>query len=117
MTESLFFLFFLSLDAMKGNTVVYQNFCPLIGFNGEARDKTSGSKSGELTFGILKQLRNLIKSGLNTSGSSNCDILGGQEKGSFSFTFLTNLLAQPFIGVSSEIPMQKTAASTYGHYC
>ena len=99
---------------MKGNTVVYQNFCTLLGFNGEARDKISGSRSYELTFGVLKQLRNSIKTCLSTSGSSNCDILGGQEKGSFSFTFLTNLLAQPFIRVSLEIPMQKTAASTYG---
>ena len=81
--------------------------------NAEARDKTSGSRSGELTFGILKQVRNSIKSGLNTSGSSNCDILGGQKTGSFSFTFPTNLSAQPFIKVSSVIPMQEIAASTY----
>ena len=50
---------------------------------------------------------------VDTSGSSNCDILGGQETGSFSFTFQNNLLAQPFIRVSSVIPIQEIAASTY----
>ena len=56
-TESLFvenfYKFFTSRNAMKGNIVVYQNFCPLLvvkEVNVEARDKTSGSSSGELTW-------------------------------------------------------------------
>ena len=74
---------------MKSNIVVYQDFYPMVikEVNPEARDKTSGSRSGELTFGVLKQLRNSIKSGLSTSGSSNCDIFGGKETGFFSVTF------------------------------
>ena len=94
---------FTSCDTMKCNTEV----------NAAARDKKSGSHSRELTFDILKLLRNSIKNGLTTSGSSNCDILGGQEAGSFSFTFPTNLLAQTFIRVSSVITMQEIASSTY----
>ena len=97
-TESLFvenfFKFFTSRDVMMSNTVVYQNFClclPIKEVNAETRDKTNGSSSGDVTFGILKQLRNSIKSGLTTSSSSNCDILGGQETGSFPFTFPTNV--------------------------
>ena len=61
----------------------------------------------------VSKLRNSIKTGLSTSGSSNCDILGGQETGSFSFTFSTTLLAQTFTRVSSVIPMQEISASTY----
>ena len=61
----------------------------------------------------VSKLRNLIKTGLSTSGSSNCDILGGQETGSFSFTFSTTLLAQTFTRVSSVIPIQEISASTY----
>ena len=71
--------------------------------NGEARDKASRSRSGDITFGVLKHLRNSIKTELITSASSYCDILGGQETGSFSFTLL----------VSSVIPMQEIAASTF----
>ena len=81
--------------------------------NAEARDKTNKSRSGKFTFGLLKQLRNSIKSGLSISGSSYFDILGGQGKGSLSFTFPTNLLAQCFIKVLSVISMQEIAVSTY----
>ena len=59
------------------------------------------------------KLRNSIKIGLSTSGSSKCDTLEGQETGSFSFTISTTLLAQTFIRVLSVIPMQEIAASTY----
>ena len=50
---------------------------------------------------------------VDTSSYSNCDILGGQETGSFSFTFSTTLLAQTFTRVSSVIPIQEISASTY----
>ena len=66
-TESLFvenfYKFFTSRDTMKGNTVVYQNLCIFVLYlvvkevNTVVRDKTSGSRSGDLTFGALKQLR------------------------------------------------------------
>ena len=69
-----------------------------------------GPRSGECTSGFLRELRNSIKSGLSTPGSSNYDILGGQET-EFSFTFLTKVLVQTFIKVSSVIPMQEIAAS------
>ena len=48
---------------MKGNTDVHQNLCIFVLYlvvkevNAVARDKTSGSQSGDLTFGVLKQLR------------------------------------------------------------
>ena len=79
--------------------------------NAEARDKTSGSCSGKVIFDILKLLRNSVKNVLRTSGSSDFDTSGGQEIGFFSFTFPTNLLAQPFIRVSSVITM--LGASTF----
>ena len=50
-----------------------------------------------------------IKSGLGTSGFSNCNVLRGQETGSFSITFPTNLLAQPFVKVLSVLSMQEIA--------
>ena len=59
--------------------------------NEEARDKTRRSRSENLTFGVVKQYRNSIKSRLCTSGSSNYDIFGGQETGSFSFFFSPSL--------------------------
>ena len=76
--------------------------------NAEARDKPSGSCSGKLIFDILKLFRNSVKNVLRKSGSSDFDTLGGQEIGFFSFTFPTNLLAQPFIRVSSVITMLHT---------
>ena len=59
--------------------------------NEEARDKTRSSRSENLTFGVVKQFRNSIKSRLCTSGSSNYDIFGGQETGSFAFFFSPSL--------------------------
>ena len=60
-----------------------------------------------------EKMQEFNKSGLSTSGSSYCDILGRQETVPFSLTFLTNLSAQPFIRVSSVISMQEIATSTY----
>ena len=82
--------------------------------NVEARDKTSESSSGEITVGVLKQLRNSSKSRLSTSASYNCDILGGQGTGSFSLSFPTNLLTQTFIRVSSVLLKQEITASCQG---
>ena len=58
-----FYKFFTSRDTMKGNIDFYQNLCIFVLYlvvkevNAVARDKTSGSQSGDLTFGVLKQLR------------------------------------------------------------